>query len=74
MGTGIRGKVGGWRGGKEKEREKFIMYNKTKGVMGNNIDIKIRIRKDLYEKFRFKNVNVDRLEREADLKLIVTSE
>lgn len=39
------------------------MYNKTKRVMGNNIDIKIRIRRDLYEKCRFKNVNDDGLEK-----------
>lgn len=42
-----------------REREKFIMYNKTKGVMGNNSDIKIRVRWDLYEKCRFENVNDD---------------
>lgn len=41
------------------EREKFIMYNKTKGVMGNNSDIKIRVRWDLYEKCKFENVNDD---------------
>lgn len=35
------------------------MYNKTKGVMGNNSDIKIRVRQDLYEKCRFENVNDD---------------
>ena len=53
--------------GGEGERKKFIMYNKTKGVMGNNIDIKIRIRRDLYEKCRFKNVNADG--EKADLKI-----
>lgn len=52
MGTGIRKGKGEGRGG-----EKFIMYNKTKGVMGNNSDIKIRVRWDLYEKCRFENVN-----------------
>lgn len=35
------------------------MYNKTKGVMGNNIDIKIRKWRNLYEKCRFKNINDD---------------
>lgn len=35
------------------------MYNKTKGVMGNNSDIKIRLRWDLYKKCRFENVNDD---------------
>jgi len=35
------------------------MYNKTKGVMGNNSDIKIRVRWDLYEKCRFEDVNDD---------------
>lgn len=39
--------------------EKFIMYNKTKSVMGNNSDIKIRVRWDPYEKCRFENVNDD---------------
>lgn len=45
------------RQGQMREREKFIMYNKTKGVMGNNSDIKIRVRWNLYEKCRFENVN-----------------
>ena len=47
------------RQGQMREREKFIMYNKTKGVMGNNSDIKIRARWNLYEKCRFENVNDD---------------
>lgn len=47
------------RQGQMREREKFIMYNKTKGVMGNNSDIKIRVRWNLYEKCRFENVNDD---------------
>lgn len=67
MGTGIRRGKGEGRGGgqekvtqrRERQREKFIMYNKTKGVMGNNSDIKIRVRWDLYEKCRFENVNDD---------------
>lgn len=60
MGTGIRrGEGEGKEGGGQREKEKFIMYNKTKGVMGNNSDIKIRVRWDLYEKCRFENVNDD---------------
>lgn len=52
-----RGGAGEREEERETEREKFIMYNKTKGVMGNNTDIKIRVRWDLYEKCRFENVN-----------------
>ncbi len=53
------GKGGSRKEEREKKSEKFIIYNKTKGVMGNNSDIKIRIRWDLYEKCRFENVNDD---------------
>ena len=58
MGGGRR-KMRRERQGQMREREKFIMYNKTKGVMGNNSDIKIRVRWNLYEKCRFENVNDD---------------
>ena len=35
------------------EKKKFIMHNKTKGVVGNITDIKNQWQTDLYEKCRF---------------------
>lgn len=65
-GISVGGETGGggrWSSSRRKRRRqterergggKFIMYNKTKGVLGNNSDIKIRLRwvSSIYEKMQ----------------------